>query len=91
MADDRATGNVYTGNLKPCTRETKIVVSSGIDVLIYAAPEPYEEFEDPIRELYESEMLTGSLDDTDFLRQMADMIEKYRRDPAVGAIHLDIN
>jgi|14BtaG_2_1085337.scaffolds.fasta_scaffold124714_2 hypothetical protein len=72
----------------------EIVTGCGIEVSAYATPAPYQEFEDDAvaREINGPEgCLRGSLDDPDFLRQLADLIEKAQDDERAQALHLDVD
>jgi hypothetical protein len=71
----------------------EIISDCAVDIAVYAAPEPYEDFEDEADAIdlngYPLSRM-GSLSDPAFLRRLADFIERCEKDDRVGALHLDL-
>ena len=71
---------------------TEIITNAGTEVMVYGVPEPYEDFEEENEEINGEEgSLQGDLTDPDFLRKLADFLEKLDADKRVGAIHFDVD
>jgi|APSaa5957512535_1039671.scaffolds.fasta_scaffold132647_4 hypothetical protein len=71
----------------------EIVTNTGIEISAYAAPEPYEEFEEAVDQQINGPqgVLRGRLDDPEFLRSLADLIEAAAADERAGAFHLEVD